>query len=443
MSLFQRLLSLKSYLVVLVFTMTSHLLGFGREVAIAYNFGTSSISDGLLAGLAPLVFYLSVFGTAYANAVMSRLKDVKDNDQLVADTFLPVLLCAIVAGMSFALFDKQIVGVFAPGLGGEGKLLAEQLVFWSAIGAGAVSISAWLKGLQHLRHKFSRVSAADLMPNIGALAGLIVFYQWFGVEGLAMSIIAGYLLQLMLSYRNDLVNFSLLSPARLRTDELKTIYKNTMWATFGYSVVYVDLFIDRYFASSLEEGSITILNFAYKVMSLPLYTAIIAVITVTYPKMIQAREDKERFGRMVKLVSLVIGGFAALVSVIMIVLDEFIISLLFEYGAFNASDVTATAELLQIFSMGLMGHAFVVYLVRLWFSLELFKVPVIGGVCAAIVNIVLDYMLVDSYGAKGLAAATTIAAYVNCSMMALVGYFLYQRKTKKDALADSERLAGH
>lgn len=406
----------KSYLVVLGFTIVGHGLGFGREVSVAYLFGASSVGDGLLVGLAPVSLLIGLIGMAYANAAMTQIK-TPDNHALIQQSFFPVLIWALVIALVFLLFNQTIVSIIAPGLVGEGKLLANQVVLYSAVGAGVGFVYYWFRGIRHLEGYFVRASMADLMPNVGILLGIFVLYQFIGLEGIALGITLGYLLQLGFVFDRRKINFSVLSRAGLLSGNMKTIYKNALFGALGMSGVIVDLFIDRYFASSLAEGSIVAINFAYKVMSLPLYTAVLPVIIVLFPKLIAARDEPLVFARIRTKAIMVLSVLSLSCTAIFMLLSSEVISLLFQYGQFGQSDVERTAPLLVIYAAGLIAHAYVVFACRVSYALEDFKTPLIAGLVAAAVNGGLDFLLVDHYGAQGLAAATSVAAAVNAAIL--------------------------
>jgi putative peptidoglycan lipid II flippase len=408
----------QSYLVVLSFTLLGHGLGFGREVAIAYMFGASSISDGILVGLAPLSFFFSLFGISYVNAAMTRIKS-PDNTEQIRQSFYPIIVVSFVVALVFLLFNDLIARLIGPGLRGSGLALAAEIVRFSAISAGITSVYYWFRGVCHLEQKFLKVSIADLMPNIGILIGIFVLYQQFGVLGIAIGITVGFGLQLLVVFDKKRIDLSGFSLAALISEDARIVYRNTMLAAVGVSGVIASLFIDRYFASEVVEGGVASINFAYKVMSLPLSTVVFSIVMVLFPKLIAMRDEHKAFAK----VKLKINGVMVLIGLcsaaVLIVFDHQIISLLFERGEFDASDVAATAPLLSIYAAGLVFHALVLFNARACFALEDFKTPLYAGLAGGVSNIVLDFLLVDEYGLSGLAAATSIAAAINAILLVL------------------------
>jgi putative peptidoglycan lipid II flippase len=417
--LFSLIKQYKHILTVLGFTIVSHGLGFGREISIAYLYGASSISDGLLIGIAPLTLFLGIFGIGYANASMSRIKS-PDNHDVIDKTLYPVLISAVIIAVVFFLGAQRIISLTAPGLSGEGLDLAISMVKFSALAAGLAFLFYWFRGLRCLEKNFLRVSIAELMPNFGILLGIFTLYSVLGVMGIAIGITLGYLFQLIFVFDRSRLNFRRFQLADLWCDDLKIIYKNTFYSALGISGVIVDLFVDRYFASMIAEGAVASINFSYKVMSLPVYTVVVAIVTVMYPKLIGLRDDVVKFNQVkVKTNSLLI-GFGLINTVVFMYFSTQIITLLFNYGEFGKEDVALTAPLLTIYAAGLTAHAYVLFNAKVRFALEDFKTPLYAGLSGALVNIVLDFLLVGPYGTSGLAMATSVAASVNAGILFFV-----------------------
>lgn len=416
-----------SYITVFGFTLIGHAMGFGREVSIAYLFGASFLSDGMLIGLSPLMFFIGVFGVAYANAAMTRIR-TPDNHLLIEQTLYPILIVAGLVAVAFFTLNEQIVSLISPTLEGEGKVLANQIVRLSAFSAGFAALFFWSRGIRHLEGAFLRVSISELAPNIGALLGILLLYKLMGVMGLAIGITLGFILQCIVVVDPKRINLKGFSVAALTTPDAKIIYRNTAYAAIGASTIITSLFVDRYFASELGEGNVAAINFAYKVMTLPLYTVVFAIVIVLYPKLIALRDEHAQFTAVKFKINVVVVALSAVASLVLILASAEIISLLFEYGEFGASDVLMTAPILVAYGAGLIGHGLVMFNAKVRYALEDFKTPLRAGLAATVVNIVLDIVLVKYYGAPGLGMATTVAVAVQASILIFFGV---NRKSNK------------
>ncbi len=409
----------KHYIIVFGLTIVGHILGFGREVATAFYFGTSRIADGILVGIIPLTLYASVFGSAYSNAAIVHIKNTK-NTENIKNAIFTLLLISVFSALLFLLGAESLVSLMAPGLKGEGALVAKAFIQLSSIGVLFVTLSSLNRGLLHLDKRFTRASISDLIPNIGMIIGVVALYKIYGIYGLAIGAVTGYFLQFLVVSQWYLYQFSLKNFASVFSHHQLTIMKSTALASVSYSVVYVDVLVDRHFASQLFEGAIATMNYGQKIMLLPLYTFIFAITTVIFPKLIKVQNDDKQFIIIKKQLYWVTLLSSIVITLFIVVFGEFIVSLFFNYGAFSSGDVVNTYQVLVVYMVGLTGHAFVLVASKVRYAKLDFKTPLIAGITGAVINIVLDILLVDGFGVLGLAWATTISALVNAGILILV-----------------------
>ena len=408
----QQFYKFKHYIIVFALAIVGHVLGFGREIAAAYLFGASSITDGIIVGLIPVTLYISIFGTAYANAVIVEIKNV-NNVEDVTNSFLPLLIIGVISGAIFLLLADPMVSMLAPGLKNEGRDVAVAFIQLSSLGALFASIAFWGRGLLHLQEKFTKASIADAVPNIGAILGIIVFYPLMGIYGLAIGGVLGQFLQMIIVTNWHLIKFKKTQWLALFSTKQKAIYKNALLAGISHSTLFVVLIVDRYFASQLEEGSVAILNYGQKLMVLPLYTVMYAITTVAFPKLIKLINDTDKFKSFQNKLLIFVGIAAIIISGISILLSEFIVDITFGYGAFSEQNVIDTANIFIVYMFAFIFHSLAMILVKIRYAEGLFKIPLIAGAIAAIVNVILDYYLVVDYQTYGLAFATGVSALVN------------------------------
>lgn len=127
--------------------------------------------------------------------------------------------------------------------------------------------------------------------------------------------------------------------------------------------------IERFLASTLPAGAISHLNYAQKVAQIPM-TFSLMLCTVTLPVVAQAMAEgdteraRSRVEKDLALVScIVLLGAAAIFAC-----GPQMIELLFQRGAFTEQDTAATAAVMRVYALGLLGHALVSALVRSYFS---------------------------------------------------------------------------
>jgi putative peptidoglycan lipid II flippase len=132
--------------------------------------------------------------------------------------------------------------------------------------------------------------------------------------------------------------------------------------------------VERFLGSSLSPGAISCLNFAQKVAQIPMVLSMM-ICTVTLPIVARALAEgdaeraRQRVERDLTLAAAVVLAGASYV----VACAPQIIEILFQRGEFGADATAATAGVMRVYALGLLGHTLVGTLVRPFFS----------GACAA------------------------------------------------------------
>ncbi|MCK5219746.1 polysaccharide biosynthesis C-terminal domain-containing protein, partial [bacterium] len=168
------------------------------------------------------------------------------------------------------------------------------------------------------------------------------------------------------------------------------------------------------------------LTYGNRLMQLPLGVFGVAIATALLPvtSACLARGEKKEFIATLSFGLRLLFIITVPAAVGIIVLSEPINRLLFEYGRFSPAAVSAVAQATIFYTLGLVAYAGVKVIVPTFYALSDAKTPVMVAVCAVVVNIVLNLLLMKPMGYRGLALATTIAAFVNMSLLVI---FLHRR----------------
>ncbi|MEV8086383.1 lipid II flippase MurJ [Streptomyces nigra] len=179
--------------------------------------------------------------------------------------------------------------------------------------------------------------------------------------------------------------------------------------------------IERYFASGLPAGAISHLNYAQKVAQLPMSLAMM-VCVVTFPVVARAiaegdvRRARNRVERDLALMAcLVLLGMSVVVAC-----APGIVQLLFQRGAFTAGDTAATAAVMRVYALGLLGHTLVGALVRSYFSTgrASWYPPAVMGI-GVVATIGLSAWAVGPWGARGIAGANAAGITLTALLLLL------------------------
>jgi putative peptidoglycan lipid II flippase len=202
-------------------------------------------------------------------------------------------------------------------------------------------------------------------------------------------------------------------------DGVKRVLRLMLPAVFGVSVAQVNLLVNTLLASFLVTGSVSWLYYADRLMEFPLGVFGIALATVILPSLSEKHADAsaEEFSHLLDwgLRWVVIVGIPA--SAALVVLAGPLLATLFNFGAFGPRDVQMSARALVAFAAGLLGFTLVKVLAPGFYARQDTRTPMRIGVMALGVNIALSLLLVYPFAHVGLAAAISIAAFVNAGLL--------------------------
>ena len=196
----------------------------------------------------------------------------------------------------------------------------------------------------------------------------------------------------------------------------------------GVAVTQVNSIVDRTIASTLVEGSISALNYATKLNQFVMGMFIVSISSVIYPVLsrLSSENNKEKFNEsIVRSINTVILLIIP-ISVGAIILANPIVKILFQRGEFDARATQMTAVALTFYSIGMLGYGLRDILGKVFYSLQDTKTPMINGVIAMSLNIILNISFVKFTNMQlaGLAFATSISSLVTITLL----FFSLRRK---------------
>jgi putative peptidoglycan lipid II flippase len=420
--------NLKNIVVVSVSTVGSRVLGLARDILIFAALGASLWNSAfILAFTLPNLFRRLLGEGALTSAMVPVFSDILERDgregafaffnQVLLRLFVG-LMVLVTCGMLLLWYLAQS-GTFSArwALGSE---LAVVLLPYMIFICLAALVSAGLNVLG----RFAVAACTPILLNLAMIAALAAG-MWLSdsqahiVYWLCGGVLVGGLLQFAVPVW-DLARAGW-RPRRAKasTSDLSELWRLFLPGLMGAAILQVNIMISRLLAYSLDEVAVSVLYLASRLMELPLGIFTIAVTTVFFPLLARAvalQDDRGFADSLTQGMRLVV-GISLPAGVGLLVLGGPIIELLFQWGAFNANDVIATIPLIAIYGMGLPFYSAATFATRGLHACKDMKTPVrVAGFCLA-VNVVCGVILMQIYGAAGLAAGNVIAAVVQSIML--------------------------
>ena len=415
--------------------MTSRVLGLVRDQVLAYLFGAGDAMDAFriafrLPNLLRDLFAEGAMSAALVPAFTRVLGSTgKDGAWKLGNNVVNVLLVVtgllVVAGILFAQpLVKLYAGDFASVPGKLELTIGLTRIMFPFL--SMVTVAAVLMGMLNALHSFFIPALSPAMFNVGTILCAVVLTPVaaaLGVEpilAIAIGTLVGGMGQLMLQWpalRREGFRYKPL--VDLRDSSLGEIGRLMVPGVVGLAAVQMNLFVNSWLATSLGTGAVSWLDYAFRLMYMPIGLFGISIATAALPGISghAARRDHPGVRHAVSsgLRMMLMLNIPATVGLLALAIP--IVRLIYEHGRFTAADTMATAAALAFYAPGLVGYSAVKLVSPAFYALGDSRTPVIATAASVIVNVLLSLVLVRTLGHRGLALATAVAALINAGLL--------------------------
>ena len=298
-----------------------------------------------------------------------------------------------------------------------------------------ISLSSVVMGVLNTKGRFFIPALASSFFNLGSIIGgvslafLLSENGQPSIIGMAIGTLIGGLLQLGGQLPSLFrTGFKFKPTLNLRDPGLHRILKLMTPAVFGLAALQINVFINTYFASSLQEGSISWLNYAFRFFQFPVGVFGVAISVAALPLLSRQAATKD-FSRLKEtFTSSLTMAFSLTIpaTVGLILLAAPIIRVIFEHGNFTAADTFKTAEALRFYAIGLFAYASVKVMVPVFYALEDTRYPVAGSFLAVGTNILIILLTITSLQHKAMALSISGAMTANFLFLGVILYWKLQ-----------------
>jgi len=415
-------------------TMASRVLGLLRDQLFAFLLGAGAVSDAFVIGfripnLLRDLFAEGALSAAFVPTFADAWRNRGEADARRLAGTVVALILVVVGGLVLLglLFSEQIVAAIAPGA--REPALAAHLARIMMPFLLLVSLAAAAMGMLNARARFTAPALASAFFNVGSIAvGVGLWLAGWpperAVVGWAVGTLLGGLLQLVIQLPSLRAagawpSFGL-GRERLAHPGLRRIGRLMAASVVGLSAVQVNILVNTIFASH-EEGAVTWLQMAFRLMQLPLGVFGVAIATVAGAGVAQAAaardlpEAKRTLGSALKLVAFL--NVPSAVGLAVVALP--IVSLIYQHGKFGPEAAAGTAQALVAYALGLYAYSGIKVMAPAFYALDQARIPVLGSVLGMVSNVGLNLALYPVLGFRGVALGTSLAAGVNFAVLLL------------------------
>jgi len=439
-------------------TFSSRLLGLVREMLFAALFDRTMTDAFMAAFKLPNLFRrllgegsLAVsFQPLYVEAQVHdplRAKKLRDSMHL----FLVVVL-GLLTVLGF-LFAREFLGLIL-----DADYVARVEAFETTVRMAKIMFGflfficlfAYYMALLNAHGAFGWAAVAPVFFNISLIISTLLPPEILPVRGdtLALGVLVGGFLQMFVLIRplRELGYFPSLSWDLGNPDLLKAL-RNMLPGFLGLGLMQITMLVNMAFASSLGEGAISYINWADRLLELPLSLISVSLGTALLPTLAEhwARGERSRMVQTSERTLSLNFYVAAMAAVGLYALSEPIVRLLFERGRFTPEDSRAVQAVIEVYALTMIPVSGVRVLAPAFYAAKNTWYPAVISGVGLFVHIVLAPILMKQSGLVGLNFSSFISAMVNFGLLVLGFQLLLEKflwktffaKTLKTAAAAS------
>jgi putative peptidoglycan lipid II flippase len=409
--------------------LASRVLGYAREMVLAYQLGAAPEADAYRAAfqIPDMLFHL-LAGGAFSVAfipVYTRSRAARGPEaaaRLFANATGTMTAISLALTAVLWVWAEPLTALQFPLFPPEKLALTVRLTRIVLPAQIFFVVGGILRAVLMANDRFASQALGPLVYNAGIIAGGLLMGASFGAEGFAWGALGGALVGTLLL---PVVEVRL-AGVRLgfRVAPWERDFREYLWLAaplvLGLSLLTVDEWYYRWFGQLVGEGAIAHLGYARIVMLVPVAVVGQALATAALPAFSQLWSDgrREELDRAVLTALQVSLGLSVVLAAGTFALAQPAVAVMFERGRFTAADTAQVAVLLAVFAAGVPGWVMQQVAGRAFFAREDMWRPMLLGTAVALGSVPLYLTLGDRFGGPGLAAAGAIA--MTASALALV-----------------------
>ncbi len=416
------------------YTMASRVLGFARDILIARYLGTTGAVEAFVVAFRfPNLFRRLVaegaFTAAFVPMFSKRLEAEGRTAALrFADGILAALLAALVVFTLLAeIFMPWLMYAIAPGFADDPEIF-DQAVLYTRITLPYLlfmALVALQSGILNSVYRFAAAAAAPVLLNAVFIAGLLWARPYFPNTGEMLSwcvAIAGAGQFMWLAWACRRAGVALRLPRPRLSKEVRTVLRRMAPGAIAAGATQFNLLVSTIIATFIT-GAVSYLYFADRVYQFPLGIIGIAIGTALLPELTRKLETDGAAAQDVQNRAVEVSMlFTVPAAAALMVIPGAVVTVMFQYGRFDAAAAAATAAALAAFAAGLPAYVLIKVLAPAFFARHDTVTPMKFAVASMAVNAALSVTLVLGFGLGhvAIALATAVAAWLNAGLLGAV-----------------------
>lgn len=363
------------------------------------------------------VVFMPVFSEHLVNGRRHEL------NVLVSSLFKGAFLLLGCLLLVLLVFRGSAMTLLGPGFSGETRVLAIQLFVLMLPVVFFLTASGIMRGVLHAYYHFFTPAVLPLLSRVLIVAALILFAGQYGIFALT----GGFVISSVLACGVMYFVFRRFGRFIWKAPWLHTAYGPAATAIIPLVAFrmldQVHLIVPSALATQQGEGSVAILQYAIRVIHLPMGIALASISTAIFPLITRliAEKDFKELARSLSFGLRLILVFVLPMAVGLVMVGEPVIRLIFERGAFGPNSSSEVYRLVTVYAAGILGWGFNYLLADYFWGKRLYKQMVGVAACGVASHLLVLYFLTPYLGLAAMALGfVTYTAVQSAVMLFLV-----------------------
>jgi putative peptidoglycan lipid II flippase len=404
-------------LVALLFA-ADKLLAVLRDAAIGRAFGASAELDAYYAAFElPDLLFTVVAGSALATALIPVLSALLARDdregawRLVSAVVNLALLIVATASVVAAIFAPQVIRAVAPGFDPYRTALAVRLMRLVLLQTLLSSLSGIAMSVLQAHQHFLLPAAAPLAYTMGRIVGALWLAPHWGIFGLAWGGLLGTVGHLLIQVPG-LIRYGVRWRPTLRHADLGEVLRLMLPRALGLGATYLNFVLPTFLGSRLAEGAISAYEYGWRLMQFPETIIGTALGLTVFPTLAERANAGDTAGlrRTAGWALRLVLALAVPAAAGLVLLGRPLTALFFQRGAFDAAATERVYWGLQFFAVGLVSHAALEVVSRLFYARRDMWTPLWAALAGLAVNAGLGWVFLGPLAHGGIALANGLGA---------------------------------
>lgn len=363
---------------------------------------------------------------------MLSLKKYKESNSYTHKIITLFSIFSILATFLVFLFSYQITKIIAPGFNEITtsetnillKIYSPYLFF--------VTISSVIAAILQSNDNFFGSQIREFISYVPIIVFGPFLYSLYGVYGFCISLLLGGISRLFIQFPFSKKIYKYRLDFDFKDVNVINLLKKIPPVLLASASTQIHAMVDKIMASFLFVGAVSGLNYGSKLTNVINGLFASTISTIIYPEMqtyIVNKEEK-KLNTLMERILIMIGVIIIPITIIGIMFSKFLVQIVYMRGGFDAKSVILTSSVFSGYLIGLYFTGIKDIIDKLFYSLEKNKIIMFFNFMNVVLNIILNFILVNFLGLAGLAYATSASSilYVAYTMFFLkkaIGFNFY------------------